>query len=106
MKSLLKGFDHYENLSDMRRRLEELPTDLKKLYQYMLNRLEPAHQREGSKFLQIVLRSQEVQFDMPLDLQQLSFAIEDTLAPPEPSLASRQVYDSRWFHIFEGRLRS
>jgi hypothetical protein len=32
------------HVQDMRRRLEELPTDLKKLYQYMLDRLEPAHQ--------------------------------------------------------------
>jgi hypothetical protein len=106
VRSLLKGLDHFESISEMKRRLEMLPTDLKELNHHMLEKQDPLHRQEGSKFLQIVLRSQTVQRTLAFCLKQLSFAITKDLSLPNRRFLEEEVLDTRQAKVLEGRLRS
>jgi hypothetical protein len=70
----LQGLDNYDRVEDLLRRLDELPPDLKDLYEHMLGQMIPSYRREASKLLQVIVRSHEVQTECPLDLLQLSYA--------------------------------
>jgi hypothetical protein len=79
VKSLLEGLSRSDRIVDLQRRLDELPADLEKLYQKMLDSMDRRERQQASKILQLVLRSTEVQTQGPLSLLQLSFAEEDDL---------------------------
>ena len=79
VNSLLEGLSRSDRVADLQRRLDELPADLEKLYQKMLDSMDQRERQQASKILQLVLRSTEVQTEGPLSLLQLSFAEEDDL---------------------------
>jgi hypothetical protein len=80
VRSLLHGLRNHDRISDLRRRLEELPGDLEMLYQHMLQTMSPLYRRQASELFQIVLTSAKVQPEQPLSLLQLSFAEEEDIA--------------------------
>lgn len=75
--SLLDGRRNYDRVTDLRRRLEDLPADVEKLYNHMLNRLEPRYQSQASQLLQIVYQHVDPMESDSLSTLQLSFADED-----------------------------
>lgn len=74
--SLTEGLQNHDRISDLRRRLDLLPADLEQLYRHMLGSMLPLYQQQASCFFQIVLRSTEVQQELPMTLRQLSYAEE------------------------------
>lgn len=108
VKSLIHGFHNFDRVSDLRRRLEELPADLERLYDHMLQAMSPLYRQQASHLFQILMASTIVQGEDPLTLLQLSFAEEEDLeiavnAPfgPLPAMVKASRCDA-----VEGRLRS
>lgn len=74
VRRLLNGLQDYDARSDLLQRLEEVPLDLERLYDHMLGCTSPQNCRQGSKMLQMVLRSTEAHGEYPIAVLQLSFA--------------------------------
>ncbi len=108
MKRLLQGLRDYDTLSDLLKKLDELPGDLEALYDHMLGDMSPQNRLQGSKLLQLVLRSSETHNDIPMTVLQLSFAEEEecltSILRKASKLSSREV-DWRC-EATEGRMRS
>jgi len=56
VRSLLEGLQNYDTLSDLRRRLDELPRDLEKLFEHMLCKIPVEYSEQSSRIFQIVRR--------------------------------------------------
>ncbi|KAL8942792.1 MAG: hypothetical protein Q9211_001246 [Gyalolechia sp. 1 TL-2023] len=70
VKSLLEGLSNHDELSDLQRRLRDLPAELEGLYTHMLNSISPQFYREqGSRLFQLVYQS-----SVALTAAELSFA--------------------------------
>ncbi|KAH8663414.1 hypothetical protein BGZ60DRAFT_67197 [Tricladium varicosporioides] len=72
VKSLLEGLQNSDRISDLQRRLLELPADLEDLYLLMMKSLEKFYQQQASQLFQIVHRAR-----LPLSVLALSFADEE-----------------------------
>ncbi|KAF2470006.1 uncharacterized protein BDR25DRAFT_35993 [Lindgomyces ingoldianus] len=71
VSSLLEGLRDGDRPSDLRKRVEELPSDLEELFKKILSNLEPRHFDQASQLLQIVEAALA-----PLSLLSLYFAEE------------------------------
>jgi len=108
VRSLLNGLQDYDTQADLLQKLDELPPDLEKLYDHMMHAMNASNRQQGSKLLQIVLRSMKLQGDYPMTVLQLSFAEdEDYLSAvnkrPTPLTAEAEAWRCE---STEGRLRS
>lgn len=52
--SLLKGMSNRDRICDLEKRLDEIPDDLEKLYEKMLNSIEPFYMPHASQLFQLV----------------------------------------------------
>lgn len=59
VRSLLEGLRNFDDISDLTRRLSEIPRDLEALFQHMLSKIEPRYLAQSSQFFQIFRCSQE-----------------------------------------------
>ncbi|OCL09227.1 hypothetical protein AOQ84DRAFT_291652, partial [Glonium stellatum] len=82
VRLLRQGLQEYGSISDLQRKLDELPPDLEKLYQHMLSSMSLSDRIQGSKLLQVVLRSTETHGNYPMTVLQLSFAEEGDYVRP------------------------
>ena len=108
VKRLIDGLRDYDTLSDLLHKLDELPPGLEKLYHHMLDVMDPGHRRQGSKILQLVLRSTETHDEIPMTLLQLSFAEDENYTKgieAEPFDLSPD-FESWQCEVTEGRMRS
>lgn len=108
VKRLLGGLRDYDTLSDLFQKLDELPGDLEALYNHMLGDMSAQNRRQGSKLLQLVLRSSETHGDIPMTVLQFAFAEEDEHSTSRLheycELSSDEV---EWrCEAIEGRMRS
>ncbi|KAL2838588.1 hypothetical protein BJX68DRAFT_272530 [Aspergillus pseudodeflectus] len=55
VKSLLQGFTNADRISDLHRRLEDIPGDLEALYLKMFDSIEPFYYQHSSQYFQIAL---------------------------------------------------
>ncbi|KAL9029249.1 MAG: hypothetical protein Q9196_002487 [Gyalolechia fulgens] len=70
VKSLLEGLSNHDELSDLQRRLRDLPAELEGLYTHMLNSISPQfYPEQGSRLFQLVYQS-----SVALTAAELSFA--------------------------------
>ena len=74
VRSLISGLKTYDRISDLQRRLDELPPELKDLHKHMLSSTKPLYRCQASQLLQIALRFFMTQCEEPLTLLQLSLA--------------------------------
>lgn len=95
VNSLLMGLLGMDRLADLRRRLDELPSDLTDLYSHMLQRIPSIYRQQASMLFQLVLQSIEVQPGEEMTALQLSFAEDDselvTNAPIKEITASQET---------------
>ena len=77
VRSLMKGLQSRDRISELERRLEKLPPDLEALYDHMLRTMSEEYRQQASQIFQIVLESLEVQTEQPLTALQLSYAEEE-----------------------------
>ena len=102
------GLQNYDESEELFKEIQKLPPDLEKLYDVMLGSMSDSHQLQGSKYLQLVLRSFEMDGGFPMTALQLSFAENDDYrkcidAPMEPLSETK---DEAIYEITEGRMRS
>ena len=74
VKLLLHSLDAGDSLKELSQQLDTMPTELGPFYKHMLDKMEPSYRRQASWYLQMVLRSIEVQLEHPLDLLQCFLA--------------------------------
>jgi hypothetical protein len=55
VRSLIRGLENFERISDMQRRLRSFPDDLDELFSRMLNSLDPIYRRQSARAFQIAL---------------------------------------------------
>jgi hypothetical protein len=81
VRSLLGGLRDGDSFKELRKRLEELPSDLKELYRHMLGRIPENYMSQASELFQLVMTNMQGlngdAFLDPLLALQLSFALED-----------------------------
>jgi hypothetical protein len=80
VKSFLNGLTNGDSILYLRKRLEELPSELEDLYSYMLSKIEPIYYEEGRKLFSIVWLAfhQEKNYKGGgISAVHLSFALED-----------------------------
>ncbi|RDW57467.1 hypothetical protein BP6252_13805 [Coleophoma cylindrospora] len=108
VRSLLNGLQDYDTTPDLLQKVDELPPDLERLYDHMIGSMSPQHRRQGSKMLQLVLRSTETHDDYPMTLLQLSFAEdEDYNKAIEARISALSIQEEDWrCESTEGRMRS
>lgn len=53
VKSLLSGPRNRDNISDIQKRLDDVPPELDQLYSHMLDSIDPIYREEGSKIFQL-----------------------------------------------------
>ena len=85
VRSLREGLIDGDSIKEMRDRLNELPSDLKALYDHMIRNIQPRYQRQASEMMQLLLKAQQVQSSAgyPLVIQ-LSFCDDD----PEQNMSA------------------
>lgn len=108
VRSIINGLQDYDTMVGLLQKLENLPPDLERLYDHMLGSMIAQHRREGSKLLQLVLRSTETHGSYPMTLLQLSFAEDEEYSTSIISLDSAiSLEQEEWkCEATEGRMRS
>lgn len=106
VKRLKTRLQDYDSVAELEAEIERLPSDLEKLYEHMLGAMSQEHRVLGSKYLQLVLRSMEM--DVELYLLQLSFAEdEDYSGSLTAAIEAIEPNAEVWrCEATEGRLRS
>ncbi|RYP57756.1 hypothetical protein DL770_010591 [Monosporascus sp. CRB-9-2] len=106
-RSLLEGFAAYDNIEELRKRVDELPPELEDLFQHMLNKIDPRYQAEAAKILRICYHNQ---LDGLKRLPSVGLAIVDELGmDPRRVAPPRKLSDAEKrakCQFLEGRLRS
>jgi hypothetical protein len=74
VKLLLRSLDAADTVEELSQQLDALPTELGPFYKHMMDKMETSYRRQASWYLQMVLRSTEVQLEHPLDLMQCFLA--------------------------------
>jgi hypothetical protein len=108
VRNLVKGLQDYDTLVDLQKRLEELPPDLESLYDHMLGFMSPRNRLQGSRMLQLVLRSTELHGNYPMTVLQLSFADDENYERSfKDRISGLSVREEAWrCEATEGRMRS
>ena len=109
VKRLLTGLQDYDTVQDLLERLNELPPELEDLYGHMLDSMSVEHRRQGSKLLQLVLRSKEIDEERyQMTLLQLFFAEDEYYQRAVNSrISPLSQKDQEWrCEVVEGRMRS
>ena len=82
-RSLRDGLQNFDNVAELRRRLDELPSDLHELYLHILGKVPVRYRPQTSELFQIVLLANETQAArVRLSTIQLHFAVQDKGACP------------------------
>jgi hypothetical protein len=107
-RSLLQGLQNFDSIVELRRRLDELPSDLEDLYAHMLKRVPLVYRRQASEIFQLVLLAHDVQTsDFRLSPLQLYYACQDPqtiLDAPNKPLHDSEIAAKT--DEIEGRIRS
>jgi hypothetical protein len=108
VKLLIRGLRDYDTVVDLHRKIDDLPEELEELYSHMLRSMSKVDRAQGSKFLQIVLKSSKTHLAFPMTPLQLSFAEEEAynLGFGEPPYELSKRDQNRRLEKIEGRLRS
>jgi hypothetical protein len=78
VKSLLAGFTNLDRISDLQRRLSELPLDLESFYRHILiNHIQPFYHEESSKLFQI-----------KRTLEYSALRVFNRMPPPPPTVST------------------
>ncbi|KAF5008039.1 hypothetical protein FDECE_5660 [Fusarium decemcellulare] len=79
VRELRRGFQSRDGVSDLRRRLDAFPTDLKDYYRYMYDLIDVIHRPSCSKMLLTLLKTKDLPVKGLLSVRQMSFCETWTL---------------------------
>jgi len=83
VRSLIRGLINSDRIEDLHRRLNELPTELEKYFELMLDNIEPTYRRQTARVFRVMLNSQ---FTLPIIA--FHFVNEESANENSESLAS------------------
>ncbi|KAF2649886.1 hypothetical protein K491DRAFT_609918 [Lophiostoma macrostomum CBS 122681] len=106
--SLLQGFASFDRVSQLRRRVNELPPELESLFQHMLNKIEHRYRNEAARLLRLCHQHQNTSNVEPLYTIGLALMDYHEMDVCRAPTFSRQTMEQkrRRCRTFEGRLRS
>ncbi|OAL53429.1 hypothetical protein IQ07DRAFT_360507 [Pyrenochaeta sp. DS3sAY3a] len=107
-RSLLSGFADYDNISELRRCVDELPPELEEMFQHMLGKIKPRHMEQGARLLRICYTHQTAPWpNASLDIYAVGLAlIQDYNTSPVRIEYLPDEYKYDLCKALEGRLRS
>lgn len=76
VKALRTAARNFDSIADLRKRVDELPADIDKLYSSMLAKMDQIYRRQASMLLQIMYQSTRVAHKEPMTTVRLSFAMD------------------------------
>ena len=107
-RSLLDGFAAYDTMSELRKRVDELPPDLEELFKYMLNKVDKRYKTQGARILRICYHHQSLGMGITIPAVGLAYLEEQEMGSARKSsmgpISDRQA--GQRCVILEGRLRS
>jgi hypothetical protein len=103
VRSLLRGLQNSDLIPDLRRRLYELPNELERYFELMLNSIEGVYQQKTARIFRVMLASQGA---LPiltfhfLDQEELNigYALQDFVPPPLQQLKMLRDEKKRQLH--------
>ncbi|KAI1872897.1 hypothetical protein JX265_004727 [Neoarthrinium moseri] len=108
VRSLLVGLQNFDDIGELRRRLDELPSELKDLYAAMFRHLPQIYRKQASELFQMCLMASEEQEGehrlTPMQLHYAGWDVAKILQLPVDALAmsrEKEIVDST-----EGRIRA
>jgi hypothetical protein len=107
-RSLISGFSDYDRISELRRRVDELPPELEEMFQHMLNRINKRHREQGSRMLRICYATRQAQDTREVgDMSSLGLALmdDDSISTDQISVLTTDQ-KRRLCDELDGRLRS
>ncbi|KAH7364678.1 hypothetical protein BKA65DRAFT_491856 [Rhexocercosporidium sp. MPI-PUGE-AT-0058] len=92
-KSLLDGLRNQDNIDDLQRRLESIPSDLNALYCLMLGRIDDIYMEQASRIFQIYDRASDLDLRMSaLELElAVSANVEDSISNERRPMTSEDI---------------
>jgi hypothetical protein len=92
-KSLLDGLRNWDDIADLQRRLDTLPSDLNALYSHMLDRIEPIYFSQASRIFRIFdaasamsLRPTILELDLAVTANYSAATAPTAVAPTDPEI--------------------
>ena len=107
-RTLLEGFEAYDSVEEIRRRVEELPPELESLFRHILNGLPTRYLQQAARLLRICYIHRSLQIEDKTSAVSLAWAYEKNMETramedfTEPNLDEKRSRTT----MFEGRLRS
>lgn len=86
VRLLIEGLEDGDSIEDLQRKLDSLPTDQRQLYQRMMDRIHPDHQRQASEIFQIFQAWQTISRDLSALLLVWALFPRPTQMEMKPSL--------------------
>lgn len=111
VKLLLEAMGDNDGIEELQKRLDALPPDLTSLYRHMMEKMTESHRKDASWYLQMVLRSVEVQDTDQMNLLHcwLAEAYQETTSAASSRVDKALRTSTDWeIHMewMEGRLLS
>ncbi|KAM0809263.1 hypothetical protein AB5N19_09606 [Seiridium cardinale] len=111
VNSLLQGLRDGDTVSELQSRLDELPSDIKDLYQHMVQRIPPEYRTQAAELIRLVLLNLQSQdggpFFSPLTTLHISFSLEtwdSVLKCPNKPISDQEIKSRH--HSIEARVSS
>jgi hypothetical protein len=95
VQSLTEGLENYDCMSDLLKRLEELPLDLEGLYRRILQQIPPRYLQQAARLIQIVKQNTLVETHYPLRFQELTLALEGKIGHGPETISPSQLAEAR-----------
>jgi hypothetical protein len=107
-RSLLEGFDAFEDIQDLKARVDRLPDELAELFSHMMAKIEPRWREHAAKLLRLMFDNQTQDTVRPIPTMGLALSEEDDLRVDGYALLAYISEDQilAKCQMIEGRLRS
>jgi len=77
VRSVIRGVENRDNMAELQRRLDELPSDLADLYTHMLKGMSTMYRKQAAQLFRIAVTAMQLQTYFPLTTLQVAFTGED-----------------------------
>ena len=108
IRSLLAGLQNCDDINELRRRLDEFPSEIKDLYAAMFKKMPPVYRQQASELFQMSLIANEVQKGehrlTPIQLHFARYDEEQLLKTPVKVLTVAK--ETQMVEFTEGRVRA
>ncbi|KAL1798170.1 hypothetical protein ACET3X_002207 [Alternaria dauci] len=107
-RTLIEGFEAYDNAEELRRRVDELPPELESLFRHILNSLPPRFLQQAAKLLALCYTSHKLKPQSDISALALAWAHENDMNMRAIEHFERWSSQKRQqkIQMLEGRLRS